>query len=123
MAKRERILGDLISDFLDRRDRGFDIREGVYRFEDGEEDYLNDIDNQVWTHSVRRNSSVGDDGKPGLVDVYVRSRDLSDVFSSQDASTPSYVTRQYQASTYDTFLELAINDPGRSLVRMHFGFQ
>jgi Holliday junction resolvasome RuvABC ATP-dependent DNA helicase subunit len=118
MNTRRVIRGMLIRDFLDPRELSLDVYEGIYIYEAGEKQYLEDIYNDSWTYRIRREPSLTNEGPPGLVEVFTKAIDLSDVFSTSDANAATYVDRAFAETTYGVVLTLALNDPGK-VVLLH----
>lgn len=118
MNARRVIKGMLISDFLDPREESLPVYEGIYTYEAQDKPHLDDIYNEQWTYRIRREPSLTNDGKPGLVEVFTKAIDLSDVFSTSDANAATYVDRAFAEATYGAVLTLALNDPGK-VVLLH----
>ncbi|MEI7460892.1 MAG: hypothetical protein WCK15_15890 [Pirellula sp.] len=118
MKNRRRIVGSLITDFLDPRDHGSPVTVGIYTFEAEMRSYLKDINDSQWMFRIRREPASTHDGKPGLVEVFTRAIELSDVFSTSDANAATYVDREFAESTYGAVLTLALTDPGK-VVLLH----
>jgi hypothetical protein len=118
MNTRRLIRGMLIQDFLDPRELSYPVYEGIYTYEAGQKEFLNDIYNDQWTYRIRREASLTNEGRPGLVEVFTKATNISDVFSTSDANAATYIDRAFAGETYGAVLTLALNDPGK-VVLLH----
>lgn len=111
-----KIVGNFITDFLDKRDLNGSLISGIYSYEEHESDHLEEIEDDVWSYRIRREASITTEGLPGLIDIYPKVKAVDDVFSISTATPDSYVERTYGAATYDLILKQAVDDPGKSIV-------
>lgn len=102
-----------VIDFLDTPER--DRQPGEYIFNEHEEEYLEEIPEEgAFSYTIRRHPSFA---SPGLVEIYLSYVDLSEVFSTVQASCVTYVNRKTDANiTYEATLELFLKDPGGIVV-------
>lgn len=110
------VRGNFITDFLDKRESGQPVTDGVYQYEKQEEEYLDDIDDGNWSYRVRRKPATTLTGQPGLVEIYATSVTITEVFSTSDATPATYVDRNWAGQTYDTILYLALLNSGKTVV-------
>jgi hypothetical protein len=107
-----RVLYPSITEFLDTPEN--ERQRGRYIFYDEEEQYLEQISNDVFSYKVRRYPGIE---KPGIVDIYLNYASLADVFSVTSATRATYVSRELKSNiTYEATLQLFLREPGGIVV-------
>ena len=80
------LIGNIIDDFFDLPAR--ERREGIYTFQEHERQCLEDIGEEGYYYQIRREPTID---HFGLIDILFPELSLREVFSTTQASTPTYV--------------------------------
>ena len=106
------VIYPLLIDFLDTPET--ERSPGIYIFLDEHKQYLKDIPKEWYSYEIRREPSSG---KFGLVDIFSNYADLIEVFSTNRATSSTYVNRSLdENTTFESTLELFMREPGGIVV-------